>query len=58
MKLFWYLLLAVVLGMILSACQESQPAVTPQPSDPEPAAESAANADVVFVKAVQDSDGS
>jgi hypothetical protein len=58
MKLFRHLLLLVMLGFVLGACRVSQPAVTPAPLDPGPAAESAANADVVFVKAVQDSEDS
>lgn len=58
MKLFWQLLLTVILGIVLSACQENQPAASPEPSDPQPSSDSAANADVVFVKAVQDTEGS
>lgn len=53
MKLFRYLLLSVILGLGSGACQESQTA-----ADSEPAAESPANADVVFVKGVQDSEDS
>jgi len=58
MNLFRKLLLSVILGLGLSACQESQNVPAPDTSDSEPAAESAANADVVFVKAVQDSEDS